>query len=241
MTDSTRPRKTYGYADCSVCETRFMRLSSRNRYCTPACAASGRRALLGVPEPRDLVCPECSTRFASKNRSHTFCSENCRDRARYRRAQADPAKAAARRAASAAWRKRNPQSVRDSQREWKQRNSERVKEASREWARANKHRIQPFHRRDREGHNAYARLRTKRLRDATPYRFSREQVIARLAFHGSTCWMCGRVADTVDHVKPLTAGGLNIPANLRPACRPCNSSKGNRWHGVQNLFLFLRE
>lgn len=241
MSDSTRPRKTYGYADCSVCEARFLRLSSRNRYCTPACAVSGRRALLGVPEPRTVTCAGCATQFETKNRSHTFCSERCRDRARYRRAEADPERSANRRRVARTWREKNADRVRLHQQAWKSKNRDRVREAGREWARANKHRIEPLHRRDPDAHAAYARLRTKRMREATPYRFSRGQVLARLAYFGSCCWMCGSPADTVDHVKPLTAGGLNIPANLRPACRPCNSSKGNRWYGTSNLSLFLRE
>jgi hypothetical protein len=32
-----------------------------------------------------------------------------------------------------------------------------------------------------------------------------------------------------DHVKPLARGGSNWPANLRPACKSCNSRKGARW------------
>jgi 5-methylcytosine-specific restriction endonuclease McrA len=54
------------------------------------------------------------------------------------------------------------------------------------------------------------------------------------------CWLCGydidltldardRMSATVDHVIPLDRGGSECdPANLRPAHRACNSSKGNR-------------
>lgn len=52
---------------------------------------------------------------------------------------------------------------------------------------------------------------------------------AKAAYWGHKCWMCGADADTMDHVKPLRAGGPHILANLRPACRPCNSRKGARW------------
>lgn len=52
---------------------------------------------------------------------------------------------------------------------------------------------------------------------------------ARWAMWGGKCWMCGTFATATDHVKPLCKGGSNWPANLRPACKPCNSRKGRRW------------
>lgn len=56
-----------------------------------------------------------------------------------------------------------------------------------------------------------------------------EQVAARWAYYGGRCWMCGGIATSIDHVKPLAKGGSNWPANLRPACRPCNSAKKHTW------------
>lgn len=48
------------------------------------------------------------------------------------------------------------------------------------------------------------------------------------------CWMCGGEWNTVDHVKPTVKGGPHILANLRPACRSCNSSKNATWRGVRD-------
>jgi 5-methylcytosine-specific restriction endonuclease McrA len=56
-----------------------------------------------------------------------------------------------------------------------------------------------------------------------------EQLAARWAYYGGRCWMCGKPADHMDHVKPLAAGGSNWPSNQRPACWPCNFRKGARW------------
>lgn len=39
---------------------------------------------------------------------------------------------------------------------------------------------------------------------------------------------CTSHATTVDDITPLSAGGVDAPANWRPACRPCNSRRGNR-------------
>lgn len=41
--------------------------------------------------------------------------------------------------------------------------------------------------------------------------------------------MCGDAATQTDHVKPLARGGLNVPANLRPICGPCNRAKSDAW------------
>jgi 5-methylcytosine-specific restriction endonuclease McrA len=58
---------------------------------------------------------------------------------------------------------------------------------------------------------------------------SPEQIRARIDYYGGRCWMCGSPeADTLDHVIPLARGGTNWPANLRPACRSCNSRKHAR-------------
>lgn len=41
------------------------------------------------------------------------------------------------------------------------------------------------------------------------------------------CWLCGKSgADTIDHIVPVLWGGADHPANLKPAHRSCNSSKG---------------
>lgn len=38
----------------------------------------------------------------------------------------------------------------------------------------------------------------------------------------------GDPATTADFIIPESKGGLPVMANLRPACKPCNSSRGNR-------------
>lgn len=55
-----------------------------------------------------------------------------------------------------------------------------------------------------------------------------EQVRARVAFYGGVCAYCGDEYEHIDHVIPLSRGGSNWPANLRPACAFCNLSKHNK-------------
>jgi 5-methylcytosine-specific restriction endonuclease McrA len=54
--------------------------------------------------------------------------------------------------------------------------------------------------------------------------------------HGRTCRYCGRYADTVDHVVPVSKGGTEDLSNLVPCCRACNYSKQDKsleeWAGT---------
>jgi len=47
--------------------------------------------------------------------------------------------------------------------------------------------------------------------------------------HKSRCHYCGkRKALTLDHVIPLSKGGLHVKENIVPACKSCNSKKKDR-------------
>lgn len=48
-----------------------------------------------------------------------------------------------------------------------------------------------------------------------------------MSLYRGRCHLCRRGgADTIDHVAPVAWGGSDHPANLKPAHRSCNSSKG---------------
>jgi len=52
---------------------------------------------------------------------------------------------------------------------------------------------------------------------------------ARWKLYKGRCYLCGKPATDIDHVIPLSRGGPEWPANLRPICRHCNSKKHANW------------
>lgn len=104
--------------------------------------------------------------------------------------------------------------------EWKRNNRERAKE----WLKRN-----PWYRAVANG------TRRARLREVTFVKVTSNDLESRFIANAGLCWMCGGEADCWDHVKPIVAGGAHMLANLRPACTPCNSSKGGKWSGARAL------
>ncbi len=50
------------------------------------------------------------------------------------------------------------------------------------------------------------------------------------------CIYCGHPWEAVDHIQPRSHGGTDTKSNLAPACKSCNSAKGDR-----PVSYFLRE
>src|SRR5690606_31339978 len=153
-------------------------------------------------------------------------------------------------AQNAEWRARRSEELREANRQWRAANADRLKAyrlenaeriarqarerhaanrdyrtaVRQEWRRRNRERDRENHRRWRAAHRAELLARemerywlTRTLADSV------HLIEARIAYYGGKCWIC-RTADYehLDHVKPLAKGGLHLPANLRPACAPCN-------------------
>jgi 5-methylcytosine-specific restriction endonuclease McrA len=89
--------------------------------------------------------------------------------------------------------------------------------------------------------------RQNHIRRASEGSYTDDQLMARVIFWGGLCYLCGcdwealptkanvllgQRYKTIDHVKPVSRGGSSWPANLRPACNLCNSSKNARNRGV---------
>lgn len=80
---------------------------------------------------------------------------------------------------------------------------------------------------------AKAAARRALLAGATIVPFTAEQLRLRMSMFGNKCWICGISVQcetsAIDHVKPLSRGGLHVLSNLRLSCRLCNTRKHNTW------------
>jgi 5-methylcytosine-specific restriction endonuclease McrA len=104
---------------------------------------------------------------------------------------------------------------------WAKKNAEKIRQASRKYARAN------YNKRLENTRRYKAR---KRANSVVP--FTQDELNAKIAYWGGRCYLriyCDGVPfETMDHVIPLAQGGPHVLSNLRPACRSCNSAKGDR-------------
>ena len=143
------------------------------------------------------------------------------------------------------WRAANPELVTEHKRRFWKIHKETETERKSRWQKANPEKAAEYARRWYRNHPAIAAAKDQRWYDNNPegvrekarrrravraavlnIPFTTEALRARMAYWGDRCWMCGREADTVDHVIPLAGGGPHVLSNLRPACRSCNSKKG---------------
>jgi 5-methylcytosine-specific restriction endonuclease McrA len=68
-----------------------------------------------------------------------------------------------------------------------------------------------------------------------------QQLQQRFALFENSCAYCGRSGKvSIDHVMPLSKGGLDEHSNIVPACKTCNSSKNAKdvqtWYLAQPFF-----
>jgi 5-methylcytosine-specific restriction endonuclease McrA len=101
---------------------------------------------------------------------------------------------------------------------WNRANPDKRYVTTERWRKANMERTREYVRR------RYARRKAGRVAP-----FTLAQLQAKMDYWDNRCHICGAAADTIDHVKPLAKGGLDVLANLRPCCGKCNSSKRDRW------------
>jgi 5-methylcytosine-specific restriction endonuclease McrA len=66
----------------------------------------------------------------------------------------------------------------------------------------------------------------------------RQRLLALWKSESQPCSYCFNLADTIDHIIPLSKNGTNFEDNLVPCCRYCNSSKSNKliseWKGIHD-------
>lgn len=116
------------------------------------------------------------------------------------------------RAYSAQWLKLNPEKARQTSKNWNEKNLEKVRASKEKWAKNNPE---------------ASRLKTLRrraaLRDAKQVT---QKDIAKMMQKG--CIYCQARAEHIDHVIPISKGGIHSLGNLAPSCAKCNLSKGGK-------------
>lgn len=108
------------------------------------------------------------------------------------------------------YREREPERAREYVRDWKARHPDRV----RAWDAANTH-----------NRRAFKAATARSLLGGYSFAYMAAYIADLLT---QPCEYCGGEGGTLDHVVPLSRGGLHIPANLASACLRCNLSKGTR-------------
>lgn len=221
---------------CVKCGKQFARRTNSDKLCSPECKYEWDCLRRGSKPLETIKCADCGIDFRQKRVSSKHCSTACSRSARYKVLREQPGFLESRRDKQRMYRYASIDTALAREAEWRANNREAARAASLRWWNENRLRQSPgWWRKYPEKHAAKQRARSRLVREATPYVIMHSVVDARLRAFGYLCWICGGHGDTIDHVKPLSKGGLNIPANMRPACRRCNSRKRDMWLGASRL------
>lgn len=125
------------------------------------------------------------------------------------------------------WRLANPERYQEAQRRRTEETREVRSERNRQWKIDNPDR-------KREHARQYQHRRRARMMATQVADFTLEQMEQKMAYYGNSCYLqipgiCTGGFDHIDHVKPISKGGAHILANTRPACKPCNEYKSDKW------------
>ena len=127
------------------------------------------------------------------------------------------------------WREANKEHCREYQLRYMAENAEYARKATlraKDWKKANPERA-------RDNARQSEQRRRARKQETAVVPFTSEQVEQRFEYYGNRCYLglkgCSGNPDEMDHVKPLAKFGPHILANIRPACKSCNSSKRDKW------------
>ena len=78
------------------------------------------------------------------------------------------------------------------------------------------------------------------LEDLCPKLHDRQWRKSLHKFTGKSCIYCGHDSESIDHVLPLSKGGLSITENCVPACLSCNGKKSDKdvfeWYRKQEFY-----
>lgn len=159
---------------------------------------------------RTAVCPQCGVAFPCRHRARVYCSRKCIN------AHARRTKVREIAAAKLRWRKNRPEHVKAYEKRYEMTHRAQRREAERR-------------RFLKDPHKFHAKEHARRARRVNaPGTYTAATLKKLFTVLGRVCLCChdSRKKITVDHVRPLAAGGSNDLLNLQPLCSSCNSKKG---------------
>ena len=128
--------------------------------------------------------------------------------------------------------KENREKAAEYQKQYYQENREKVAEYQKQYRQANSEKYEEYQKQylqeNLEAFNARNQKRRALKRNAAGNATAAD-IQARFDYHGNRCYYCGCDGPMeVEHRIPLSRGGTHYPANLVPACKSCNCSKGTK-------------
>ena len=200
---------------CKLCGNSRMMLPSQARqrsgFCSRACMG---KANTNPNTKIQLTCFECGKQFA-KRRDHltskNFCSRQC--------------SSGHRKNPSANW--RDPEKIKEYHRAYREKNRERL-----EGARLERKNRNPILHRERK-------LAVQRSRRSAGGYISPEEWRQLKEKYRNLCFRClDKKVLTLDHIIPLSKGGMNTLENAQPMCAPCNRAKSTEAIDYRPTFMW---
>lgn len=132
------------------------------------------------------------------------------------------------RASTATWAETNPEKIRTKNTAWYAVNTERVRITGVAYRIAYPEKVRAKNATWQKANPEKASYRRLRRFNVTP-ELTAAQWATILEAHNNCCAYCGTDGPmTKDHVIPISRGGTDNASNVVPACKSCNSSKGNK-------------
>ena len=156
-------------------------------------------------------CKTCEAKRSSEYQKANRDKVNLKTK-RWRASNPEKSKASAKKYYEA-----NPEYHHKKNAEYYKNNKEKRQTQAKSWREANPEKVKEY------------RLRYKmNIRRNTPNNFDTSFVDYIKLILSGKCAYCDNQATTIEHIVPLSKGGLNEPQNIVGACVSCNSSKNNK-------------